>query len=32
MHAPYLIIVTVAVLLAARIVYGLIRAKRTRNK
>jgi hypothetical protein len=28
----YLIIVIVAVLLAARIIYGLIRARRTRNK
>jgi hypothetical protein len=31
-HHFYLVIVIVAVLLAARIAYGLIRAKRTRNK
>ena len=31
-HHFYLIIVIVAVLLTARITYGLIRARRTRNK
>lgn len=31
-HHFYLVIVILAALLAARIAYGLIRAKRTRNK